>query len=189
MSDQIAYTVPPPFFTQGGDSGAPVFELNSRDFLGMLNSEVIVFDANGNIKEIVAFGTNAATIQARLGFDAWYGTQTVQDQTIGVFNPSTAQWKIDNGNGRMDSCNALPSCSHSGQLSTCFDGCFQYGTPGNVNIPLTGDWDASRLAQLWLSAGSGQLDRDWGQQARRVSAQHGVVVCSERRTVPHQLCD
>jgi len=59
----------------------------------------------------------------------------VQDQTIGLFNPSTRQWRIDNGNGGLDACASAPT--------TTQDACFSYGDPNNAYLPVTGDWDGN----------------------------------------------
>jgi hypothetical protein len=73
-----------------------------------------------------------------------YGTQTVKDNTIGVFRPSAAAWIIDNGNGKYDG----PGPCGPGVPTTTTDPCFNYGM--GTDVPLTGDWDGG-TAQSILS--------------------------------------
>jgi hypothetical protein len=77
-----------------------------------------------------AGGTNAATIKAVLGFDFWYGTQTGNDRTIGVFRPSSHQWLLDNGNNRLDTCGSNPNSQ-----DTCLG---TFGSTGER--PVIGNW-------------------------------------------------
>ena len=59
----------------------------------------------------------------------------MNDNTVGLFNTSNAQWYIDNGNGKWDSC-------ISGAPTTTQDQClgaWGFGT----DTPVTGDWDGN----------------------------------------------
>jgi hypothetical protein len=83
-------------FFEEGDSGATVVDTAGR-IAGMVNWR-------NTQNAVIGGGTLAFAVRQRLGFDAWYGTQTVQDRTIGVFRPGSHQWILDNGNARMDAC-------------------------------------------------------------------------------------
>lgn len=116
----------------GGDSGSPVFDGNGN-LIGMINGMLAApYDFNG-------FGHNVSAIQANLQFDKWYGTQTVNDNTIGVFRPVSGGWVIDNGNGKYDG----PIPCGPGVPTANQDPCFSYG--GWTDIPITGDWDGMAL--------------------------------------------
>lgn len=80
----------------------------------------------------VGQGTVAWYAKSFLGFDAWYGEDTINDNTIGVFRRSTATWYVDNGNGKLESCGQPAP-------TTSFDQCFVYGA--TTDVPLTGNWD------------------------------------------------
>lgn len=115
-----------PLFPQEGDSGSPVLTADGTKIVGMSNYGLILLPQFGG-------GTAAPVIRTTLGFDQWYGTATVPDQTIGTFNTSTTQWRIDNGNGRPNTCSTATTKDN--------DDCFTYGQAGD--IPITGDWDGS----------------------------------------------
>jgi len=106
--------------TQSGDSGATILDSQGR---------VIGLGTGGN--STYTYATVASKIRSVQGFDAWYGTQTINDNTLGVFDPATAQWYADNG--KWDGCT-------SGVPTTTQDQCFGvFGVAGD--IPVTGDWD------------------------------------------------
>lgn len=129
LKDQTFYRMLGGFFFIGGDSGSPVFDA-SENIIGMINGSAPYPYA------YLGYGTNVNAIKAELAFDVWYGTRTVQDQTIATFRPSNGQWYVDNGNGLWDgSCNATGG--------TNVDQCFSYGLGGNVDLPVTGDWDGN----------------------------------------------
>jgi len=111
-----------------GDSGALILDMNG-DVVGM-HSWVALSDFG----LLFGGGSKIANVKSVLRFDAFYGTETIKDNTIGVFNTSTAQWKIDNGNGRLDTCSATGG-------ATTMDRCFTYGQAGD--IPVSGDWDGN----------------------------------------------
>jgi len=77
-------------------------------------------------------GIKNATIRNFLRFDAWYGTQAVKDNTIGVFRPGTQQWMLDNGNGKLDTCNPTATKNKDACL-----GPFGQST----DVPVVGRWD------------------------------------------------
>jgi len=110
---------------QSGDSGSAIL---ANGIVGMVNWRVPA----GQGQPALGGGTRADTIRLKLGFDAWYGTQTVKDNTIGVFRPSAATWYVDNGNGKYDGCTSAPP-------TTTSDQCFTYGI--STDVPITGDWD------------------------------------------------
>lgn len=72
----------------------------------------------------------AATTRKELGFDAWYGAQTVPDRTIGIFRPGPHQWILDNGNGRIDACG-----TNLNEQDTCLG---LFGSTGEH--PVIGNW-------------------------------------------------
>jgi hypothetical protein len=79
-------------------------------------------------------GPRIDRVKQILGFDSFYGTQTMKDNTIGVFRSSTTTWYIDNGNSKLD---ATP-CTSAAPIATR-DQCFVYGI--STDRPITGDWD------------------------------------------------
>jgi hypothetical protein len=109
------------------DSGSLVLD-GVGSVVGMFNWQVNADRRKGG-------GTQASTIRDILHFDAWYGTDTINDNTIGVFRPSSGGWVIDNGNGKYDG----PGPCGPGVPTVNSDPCFSYG--GWTDIPITGDWD------------------------------------------------
>ncbi|MGE4091119.1 MAG: hypothetical protein AB7G75_09795 [Candidatus Binatia bacterium] len=128
----IEYEVLGGYFLQGGDSGSPVFDGANR-LVGMINA--CYGTSPGTCTAPLGYGTDIFTIKNYLKFDAWYGTQTANDNTLGVFNTSNAQWYIDNGNGKWDGCT-------SGAPTKDTDQCVgAYGFTSDT--PVTGDWDGN----------------------------------------------
>jgi hypothetical protein len=136
VTNQITYTPTTTFTFQRGDSGSPIFDGANR-LVGMFNWCEILPQINdcGCIPPctLEGGGTSVQAIQSTLQFDRWSGTATVPDQTIGTFNTNTAQWRVDNGNGRPNTCSTATTKDN--------DDCFTYGQAGD--IPITGDWDGS----------------------------------------------
>jgi hypothetical protein len=88
-----------------GDSGSPVFDSAER-LVGMIN--ICELDNTRTFCIPTGYGTDAFAIKNVLRFDAWDGTQTVPDRTIGIFRPGPHQWFMDNGNNKLDACGADP---------------------------------------------------------------------------------
>jgi hypothetical protein len=134
FNSQIRYKVLGGYTTTGGDSGSPVFDLADR-LAGMINACLLVFQPGvGYVCDPnFVYGTDIITTKNNLKFDRWYGTASVPDTTVTVFRPSTAQWFVDNGNGRFDGCGTDLRYS---------DQCFTYGQ-ANTDRPVTGDWDGN----------------------------------------------
>jgi len=140
LNNQIRYRILNSDFTvQSGDSGSPVFDLSpNQRLVGMENACRGIPQTDGSLLcfQDQIYGTDVTAIRTFLRFDDWYGTQTVKDNTIGVFKPNSAGWIMDNGNGKYDG----PVPCVSGDPSPIFDPCFAYGL-GNSDLPITGDWD------------------------------------------------
>lgn len=134
ITNQTLFSTTNGFAFQFGDSGSPIFN-EAGDLLGMANWCTVIIDpvTGGRICTDAGGGTNARAIINILKFDQWYGTATTKDQTIGTFNISTAQWRIDNGNGRPNTCSTATTKDN--------DACFTYGLAGDT--PITGDWDGN----------------------------------------------
>jgi hypothetical protein len=137
LSGQVEYTALTTLLTQGGDSGSPVFDGANR-IVGMINACEV--DNNDQCLPTL-YGTDVFTIQQALRFDRWYGTDSIQDQTIATFRPSTGVWYVDNGNKRWDG-----NCNATGGPTV--DQCFSYGLGGNVDLPVTGDWDGNGIVTV-----------------------------------------
>jgi hypothetical protein len=133
LTGQTFYTVTSPYGIVDGDSGAPVFDAN-QNLIGMINGSG---PAGYNH---LAFGTSATHMKDALKFDAWYGTQTVNDNSIGLFRPSNALWSRDNGNGKFDGCGAEANEANATTKDYCYG---VFGAPGKNDIPVTGDWDGN----------------------------------------------
>jgi hypothetical protein len=69
----------------------------------------------------------ALEIRRRLGFDEWYGTLSVNDNSFGTFRPSQGRWYLDNGDGK-------PVATDPGEFR------ITYGTNGDLAV--TGVWQA-----------------------------------------------
>ena len=113
------------------------------------NSGALVLNATGDILSIHRWsgpisggyrggGTKVSKAQAVLGYNAWYGTQTVTDNTLGVFRPNTVTWYVDNGNGKYDGGTSVPPTT-----IPLRDQCFAFAR--STDVPLTGDWDNAAL--------------------------------------------
>ncbi len=136
---QIVYTVLGSYVLEGGDSGSPVFDPANR-LIGMINA-CQLDSTNTYCISYPNFGTDHLAIQDALRFDSWYGTQSVTDQSVAAFRPSEGRWYIDNGNLKWDG-----NCNGTGSATT--DQCFQYGLAGNVDRPVTGDWDGDGIVSV-----------------------------------------
>jgi hypothetical protein len=89
-----------------GDSGSPILNA-AGEIIGSfhwIDTGSAACSGGGNVR---GGGTSASIVRQVLGFERWYGTQTVPDRTIGVFRPGTHQWFLDNGNNRLDACATL----------------------------------------------------------------------------------
>lgn len=83
-------------------------------------------------------GSKIQKVKTVLGFNSFYGSQAINDNTIGLFRPSNALWSRDNSNGKFDGCGAEQS---DGDPTKDF--CYGvFGAPGKNDIAVTGDWDA-----------------------------------------------
>jgi hypothetical protein len=120
--------------TTFGDSGSPIVEAFGN-IVGMHNWSRTNYCEGG--------GTQGETIKRVLGFDMWY-TQTVKDNSIGLFRPSNALWSRDNGNGKFDGCGAEANEANATTKDYCY-GVFgapnTSGNPAKDDIAVTGDWD------------------------------------------------
>lgn len=129
LASQTEYTMLDPYIFQDGDSGAPIFDSSER-IIGTFNA------SRNPPNEHIGWGTNVNAIRSVLNYDTWYGTDTVNDNSIGTFYTPTAGWTIDNGNGKWDG----PNCLNVTDTTPTDDHCFTYGTP-NSDRPVTGDWN------------------------------------------------
>ena len=110
----------------------------------------LVLDVGGNIVGMQVFANAdnsgnytgiggayfAFDLRRELGFDMWYGPESVKDNTFGVYRTNSSgagTWELDNGDGRWDGC-----VSGSTQTTEDKDLCLIAGTP--ADLPITGDW-------------------------------------------------
>ncbi|HEV8712865.1 MAG TPA: hypothetical protein VGX03_08570 [Candidatus Binatia bacterium] len=149
FNSQIRYSVLGGYTLSPGDSGSPVFDLAGR-LVGMLNACLLLYtpETGYYCDPNYIYGTDIITTKNNLKFDAWYGTQTVYDQTIGIFRPSTQQWILDNGNNKLDAC---------GTDLRYYDTCLgPFGQPGDT--PVTGRWNSTVRKIGVFRSGSWYLD-------------------------------
>ena len=118
-----------------GDSGSAVLN-EAGEIVGMFNW------ANEN--PFFGGGTMAFAIREKLGFDKWYGPESVKDNTFGVWRTNSSgagTWSLDNGSGRWDGC-----VWGSTQTTEDKDLCLIAGTP--ADLPITGDWINTGIKQI-----------------------------------------
>lgn len=91
-------------------------------------------------------GSCLVTVNANLSVTATFTQLAVAK--IGVFRPSTGEWRLDDGNGQWDGCG----------VDTCIS---SFGT--SSTLPVVGDWTGTHTIQLGVfdpTTGMWQLDRN-----------------------------
>jgi len=136
INSQIKYKVLGGYTTTGGDSGSPVFDGAGR-LVSMINACYLRYqDYVGWVCDPnLVYGTDILATRGALKYDALYGTGGIVDNTIGLFNTSTTQWYIDNGNGKMDTCSVNNPTALTDQCTVPWG----WGT----DTPVSGDWDGN----------------------------------------------
>jgi hypothetical protein len=111
-----------------GDSGAPIVN-QAGDMIGM--HHIVTF--SGSVPPS-CIRTGRATLtdamKKRMGFDDWFGSQTLPNISFGIFRPGATanNWILDRGDGVVDTCG-------TGVYS---DQCYTFGRA--PFLPVTGKW-------------------------------------------------